>query len=165
MATADDLARLLSARTGSTFVVLRGRPPLRVVPGRVIPNKIPPMRYGLRIERPSLIEGEPHTHTFQSGRPLTLRELTSWLASIADMIDMGFIPTHQPGQVPVEPEILVQVTDNHGGYLGGRCLVCHATGWLDGKMGYRHGTNVMGNRLIHTEDCPVGHHAATEEID
>jgi hypothetical protein len=86
-ATADHLAEQLSRKTGTQFEVLRGRPPLSVRPGRMVPNKLPPMRYGLRATR------DGHSHTFQGGRPLTLGELTRWLASLNDMVSMEFIPT------------------------------------------------------------------------
>lgn len=72
-ALVDILARRLGERTGSEFTVLRGR-----VDGA--------MRYGLTATR------DGHSYTFQAHRPMTIGELTRWLASILDMIDMGYIP-------------------------------------------------------------------------
>jgi hypothetical protein len=58
---------------------------------------------------------------------------------------------------------VVQVTENHGGYLGGECLSCGALGWLDGKYGYAHNAKgIMSNRLIHKAGCPMNRHALKE---
>jgi len=60
--------------------------------------------------------------------------------------------------VPVHK--LVVVTENHGGYLGGRCVICDATGWLDGEIGYAYNAKgLLGNELKHTRSCPVSPHA------
>lgn len=37
---------------------------------------------------------------------------------------------------------LVVVSSDHGGYLGGTCMMCGANGWMD--------------RLVHTPSCVVG---------
>lgn len=72
--------------------------------------------------------------------------------------------------VPIEK--IVIVTENHGGYLGGKCILCGACGWLDeerkgynGKLGFplyaieskANPTGIMGNRLFHKENCPMTH--------
>lgn len=49
----------------------------------------------------------------------------------------------------------VVVTENHGGYHGGRCIVCDECGWLDNKYGWPYGTP-RTNKLVHKQDCPVG---------
>ena len=72
MSMADTLADNLSKRTGTKFTVLRAR-----VNGK--------MRYGLLAERSGF------SHTFQAHRGVSHSELTQWLASISDMINMGFI--------------------------------------------------------------------------
>lgn len=86
MATVDHLAKMLSERTGTHFEVLRGRPQPQIRPGRMVPNTLPLMRYGLRATRSEF------SHTFQGGRPMKLWDLTRWLASLNDMVVMGFIP-------------------------------------------------------------------------
>lgn len=59
-------------------------------------------------------------------------------------------------KVMIDVSKVVVVTGNYSGYLGGKCLVCNASGWLDG-LGYPHShrNEVMSNRLIHTKDCPL----------
>lgn len=55
---------------------------------------------------------------------------------------------------------VVQVTENHGGYLGASCLACGASGWLDGAYGYSSkAKGVMSNRLIHKPGCAMNQHA------
>lgn len=44
--------------------------------------------------------------------------------------------------VTVPASTLVVVTDNHGGYKGTECIICHACGWED--------------RWDHKPDCVVG---------
>lgn len=73
MAMVDLLVEKLSQDTGSHFEVLRGR-----VDGK--------MMYRLKASR------EDYSHYFQCSRPMKLNDLTRWLASICDMINMGFIP-------------------------------------------------------------------------
>lgn len=56
--------------------------------------------------------------------------------------------------VPIEK--LVVVTENHGGYTAGRCVICGAGGWICyDKIGVPHGTKDT-NSLVHEADCPVG---------
>lgn len=60
--------------------------------------------------------------------------------------------------VAVDPKKLVIITENYGGYLGGECVVCGASGWLSPRYGYPHNSKkglAMGNRIIHKEDCPM----------
>lgn len=92
----DILAQRLSELTGTKFIILRRRVPVKDRPGQVFAIKRK-MRYGLRAER----GGSPAwTHTFQAHRPMPLPEITRWLASICDMIEMGFIqiPTKEKTQ-------------------------------------------------------------------
>ena len=58
-------------------------------------------------------------------------------------------------QVRVPIGRIVYVTENDGGYLSGRCMMCHQGGWLEPRYGYPHGAKGMGNKLFHTETCPM----------
>lgn len=78
MALAHILAENLSEMTGTHFEVF-GR---RI---QVAGKSNPQMRYSLRATR-----GE-YSHVFQASRPMKLDDLTRWLASISDMVTMGFI--------------------------------------------------------------------------
>lgn len=59
---------------------------------------------------------------------------------------------------------LVVVTENHGGYMGGECISCGASGWLNGKYGLKAGTKDAkewkGTHLVHKPSCPVNKFAA-----
>jgi hypothetical protein len=58
--------------------------------------------------------------------------------------------------VPVNASKVVVVTENHGGYKGGRCVACDAIGWLDNEHGYpSHVKGVLGNKLKHKKSCPM----------
>lgn len=48
----------------------------------------------------------------------------------------------QPIDITIDPEKLLVVVENHGGYKGVRCICCDESGWQD--------------RLIHKSDCPLG---------
>lgn len=74
MSMVDRLAQMLSKKTGSKFEVRRGR------------NAKMQMRYGLKATRDDV------SYHFQAPHPMTYNELTRWLASINDMVTMGFIP-------------------------------------------------------------------------
>jgi len=80
MARIDYLAEHLSDLTGSKFVILRGRVDRKMV-------------YGLKVVK------EDYAYQFQSTRFMTLNELTRWLASICDMVQMGFIPVKEQNNV------------------------------------------------------------------
>ena len=60
-------------------------------------------------------------------------------------------------KVPVATLLnMVEVTEDHGGYLSGRCLACGELGWLDGEHGYAaHHRRPMSNRLKHKKSCPL----------
>lgn len=87
----DHLAALLSEKTGTTFTVLGGRLPAKDFFGRPVlgVKSRGDYRYLLKAER------DGHTYVFQQHRPMTGRELIRWLASINDMVNMGFIPVSQ----------------------------------------------------------------------
>lgn len=91
--TVDFLAESLSRKTGTKFSVLRTRPPLLDFFDKPIPGKYGQMKYGLKAER------EDVNYVFQRSRLMTLDELRRWLASINDMVSMGFIPVsrHEGG--------------------------------------------------------------------
>lgn len=92
MATVDVLAESLSRKTGTKFEVLRGHLPAKNPASCRRGANSGPMRYGLRATRGDF------SHTFQGGRPMKLWDLTRWLASICDMVDMGFIPVDLLGE-------------------------------------------------------------------
>lgn len=62
-------------------------------------------------------------------------------------------------QVELDPDQIVQVTSNHGGYKGGECLVCGASGWLSGRYGLRSTSpdakEWRGTHLVHKIGCPM----------
>jgi hypothetical protein len=82
-ALVDFLAQQLSEKTGADFFVLRGRTP-------------DGMRYALKAR----LKGTGIFWTFQGGRPVKLAEITRWLASICDMVNMGFICVKPQDIVP-----------------------------------------------------------------
>lgn len=49
---------------------------------------------------------------------------------------------------------VVLVTENHGGYLGGRCIACGSAGWIEG-YGFPFGTRNKGNYVVHKKACPM----------
>jgi hypothetical protein len=96
----DSLAEELSKRTGSHWEILRGRVPAN--PSRPSAGNV--MRYGLKITRE--FGGEKYSHTFQAHRPMKLLELQRWLASISDMVVMGYIPVaFQPTPPPKDQKV------------------------------------------------------------
>ena len=59
-------------------------------------------------------------------------------------------------KIEVDADKLVILTEDHGGYLAGECIVCKAGGWYDGSLGYRFDDkDVLRNHLIHKKSCPV----------
>lgn len=58
--------------------------------------------------------------------------------------------------IKINKDDVIQITANHGGYIGATCLACHQSGWLIGKYGFKHDAiNTMGNQLIHTKECEM----------
>ena len=56
----------------------------------------------------------------------------------------------------INPSKLVRIVENHGGYLTAECIVCDASGWLGGKLGYASiDKNAPGNHLKHKKNCPL----------
>ena len=88
MALVDQLAENLSVMTGTKFTILRGRPPVRY--GGPVVNKRPPMQYFLKADR------EDCAYTFGGGRGRSHADMTRMLASICDMVNMGYIPVRRP---------------------------------------------------------------------
>jgi len=60
-------------------------------------------------------------------------------------------------KITVEINILriVSITENHGGYLVGKCLLCNASGWLDERLGSPYGTKNADADLVHKKSCPI----------
>jgi hypothetical protein len=77
----DVLAQRLSELTGTKFTIRRGRHTERFPWG----VETGPMLYQLRAEREGI------SYTFQLNRPMPMAEMRRWLASICDMVNMGFI--------------------------------------------------------------------------
>ncbi len=50
-------------------------------------------------------------------------------------------------KVKVDANLLIRVTENHGGYLAVECILCKASGW-DGKLEHEPGCEV-GKALKH----------------
>ena len=50
---------------------------------------------------------------------------------------------------------IVRVTEDHGGYEVGECLLCDASGWLEGNLGHPYGTKDAGADLVHKKNCPI----------
>lgn len=88
MALVDQLAENLSAMTGTKFTILRGRPPVSYE--GPVPKKRSPMLYMLKAERSDC------EYTFGGGRGRTIADMTRMLASICDMVNMGYIPVKRP---------------------------------------------------------------------
>lgn len=50
---------------------------------------------------------------------------------------------------------VVVIDENHGGYLGGHCIACKASGWIEGRYGIAASAPKRGAHLCHTKTCPV----------
>jgi hypothetical protein len=57
-------------------------------------------------------------------------------------------------KISIPADKVVIVTENHGGYLGGKCLACGASGWLDNKYGWPFGTHDKPG-FKHHRTCPM----------
>jgi hypothetical protein len=56
-------------------------------------------------------------------------------------------------KVLVRADKIIQITEHHGGYVGGKCICCDATGWLsDYEYGLPFGV-VPGKGLTHAKQC------------
>lgn len=59
-------------------------------------------------------------------------------------------------RLTLDPEVVVRVTENHGGYLAGRCEACGVIGWLEGRLGLRYGDYTeFDTWLKHKKACPI----------
>ncbi len=58
-------------------------------------------------------------------------------------------------KVELELQELVRVTEDHGGYLVGECLICKASGWLEDRLGQAYGAKDAGADLVHKKSCPI----------
>ena len=61
-------------------------------------------------------------------------------------------------KIEIDPEKLVIVTGNDGGFLSflsGNCIACGASGWIVGKLGRKTGSKDRGSDLVHKPSCPV----------
>ena len=51
---------------------------------------------------------------------------------------------------------LVPITEDHGGYEAGECILCDASGWLvEHRFGHPYETKDVGADLIHKKNCPI----------
>lgn len=58
--------------------------------------------------------------------------------------------------IEIAADKVVIVTDDHGGYTGGKCIACGASGWLVGKRyGLPHGSPDKANAMRHEKQCPM----------
>lgn len=58
--------------------------------------------------------------------------------------------------VEIDIEKLVPITDDHGGYEAGECLLCGASGWLvENRLGYHYKDKDVGADLQHKKACPM----------
>ena len=58
-------------------------------------------------------------------------------------------------KVKIDLKKLVRITEDHGGYEVGECLLCDASGWLEGRFGHPYGTKDTGADLKHEKNCPI----------
>ncbi len=61
--------------------------------------------------------------------------------------------------ITLDAKVLVPIVENHGGYTGQQCNLCHAGGWSKGKDGLGLPFSAFKdneNRFVHKEDCPIG---------
>lgn len=65
-------------------------------------------------------------------------------------------------KVEIDVKKLVRITENHGGYEVAECLLCDASGWLEGRFGHPYGTKDAGSDLIHKKNCPINKEAKNE---
>jgi hypothetical protein len=64
-------------------------------------------------------------------------------------------------RVPINE--VIWITENQGGYLAAKCIICHQCGWLHGRYGMKFGSrNSIGNELVHRKSCPMNKYATTE---
>ena len=57
--------------------------------------------------------------------------------------------------VKIDALKFVRVTEDHGGYEAGECLLCDASGWLEGRLGHPYGAKDVGADLQHEKNCPI----------
>ena len=57
--------------------------------------------------------------------------------------------------VEIDIRKLVPINEDHGGYKVGECLLCGASGWLEGRFGHPYGTKDTGADLVHKKNCPI----------
>ena len=62
--------------------------------------------------------------------------------------------------VELDLDVIVRITDNHGGYLAGECIACGASGWIvERRHGFSHGSeDKWPAELHHKARCPVNKH-------
>lgn len=59
-------------------------------------------------------------------------------------------------KVELTLETLVPITEDHGGYESGECLLCDASGWLvEHRFGHPYGTKGVNADLVHKKNCPI----------
>lgn len=63
----------------------------------------------------------------------------------------------------LDADVVVQATEDHGGYIAGKCVLCGSHGWMDSQHdhGYPYGSKKgaeLGNRVKHEKNCPMNAH-------
>ncbi|MEK7554284.1 MAG: hypothetical protein AAB517_02885 [Patescibacteria group bacterium] len=60
----------------------------------------------------------------------------------------------------LDADVVVQITENHGGYEAGKCLACGTHGWLcESRYGFPYGSKKgMANEVHHKPHCPMNTH-------
>ena len=58
-------------------------------------------------------------------------------------------------KVEIDIRKIVRVTEDHGGYEAGECILCDASGWLEGRLGLPYGSENTGADLVHKKNCPI----------
>lgn len=58
-------------------------------------------------------------------------------------------------KIEIEAKLAVIVTENHGGYTGGRCIACGAVGWLVETPYGLPFNSPPANSMRHEKSCPM----------
>lgn len=71
--------------------------------------------------------------------------------------------TKKAPKVNVSADKLVIITDDHGGYTAGQCVVCGNVGWLvEKRYGLPFGSRSQDNAMRHAKTCPMNNVLTSE---